>query len=96
MTMTSQLFGKYQGGKMRMKKSSGNNGMGGTKLEHPHCAICLKGHEKDMGDPPKNPGKVGKVMHEFKHGTLRSGSKHGPKVKSRAQAIAIGMSEAGM
>jgi hypothetical protein len=38
--------------------------------------------------------KVGKVMHEFKHGTLHSGSKHGPKVKSRKQAIAIGMSEA--
>ena len=38
--------------------------------------------------------KVGKVMHEFKHGELHSGSKHGPKVKSRKQAIAIGMSEA--
>jgi hypothetical protein len=33
------------------------------------------------------------VMHEFKHGKLRSGSKHGPKVKSRKQAIAIMMSE---
>ena len=33
-------------------------------------------------------------MHEFKHGTLHSGSKHGPVVKSRKQAIAIGMSEA--
>lgn len=38
--------------------------------------------------------KVKKVMHEFKHGTLRSGSKRGPKVKSRKQAIAIAMSEA--
>lgn len=34
------------------------------------------------------------TMHEFKHGTLHSGSKHGPVVKSRKQAIAIGMSEA--
>ena len=33
------------------------------------------------------------VMHEFKHGTLHSGSKHGPKVQSRAQAIAIMLSE---
>ena len=33
------------------------------------------------------------VMHKFKHGQLHSGSKHGPKVKSRAQAIAIMMSE---
>jgi hypothetical protein len=34
------------------------------------------------------------TMHEFKHGTLHSGSKKGPKVTSRKQAIAIGMSEA--
>jgi len=33
------------------------------------------------------------TMHEFKHGTLHSGSKKSPKVTSRAQAIAIGMSE---
>jgi hypothetical protein len=38
--------------------------------------------------------KVGKVMHEYKHGELHSGSKQGPKVTSREQAIAIGMSEA--
>ena len=38
--------------------------------------------------------KVQKVMHEFKTGTLHSG-KGGPVVKSRKQAIAIAMSEAG-
>lgn len=38
-------------------------------------------------------GKVHKVMHEFKHHELHSGSKHGPKVKSRKQAIAIALSE---
>lgn len=38
--------------------------------------------------------KVGVVMHEFKAGKLRSGSKKGPKVKSRKQALAIGLSEA--
>jgi hypothetical protein len=37
--------------------------------------------------------KVEKAMHERKHGTLRSGSS-GKKVKSRKQAIAIGLSEA--
>jgi hypothetical protein len=37
--------------------------------------------------------KMKKVMHEFKHGELHSGSKTGPKVKSRKQAIAIGISE---
>lgn len=40
--------------------------------------------------------KVAKVMREFKKGKLHSGSKKGPKVKSRQQAIAIAMSEAGM
>ena len=39
-------------------------------------------------------GKVGKVMGEFKAGELHSGSKSGPVVKSRKQAIAIGLSEA--
>lgn len=38
--------------------------------------------------------KVGKVMKEYKSGTLKSGSKHGPKVSSRKQAIAIALSEA--
>lgn len=38
--------------------------------------------------------KVGKVMREFKAGELHSGSKSGPVVKSRKQAIAIGLSEA--
>jgi hypothetical protein len=33
------------------------------------------------------------VMHKYKHGTLRSGGPDGPKVHSRAQAIAIMMSE---
>lgn len=36
--------------------------------------------------------KVGKVMHEYQHASLKSGS--GKKVKSRKQAIAIGLNEA--
>ncbi len=36
--------------------------------------------------------KVGKVMHEFKEGDLKSSS--GDKVKTRKQAVAIAMSEA--
>ena len=39
--------------------------------------------------------KVGKVMREFKSGKLHSGKK-GPVVKSRKQAIAIALSEAGL
>lgn len=37
--------------------------------------------------------KVRKIMHEYKEGKLHSGSKTGPKVKSRKQAVAIAMSE---
>jgi len=33
------------------------------------------------------------VMHKFKHGALHSGSKSGPVVKNRQQAIAIMLSE---
>jgi hypothetical protein len=36
--------------------------------------------------------KVKKVMHEYKEGSLKSGS--GGKVKSRKQAVAIALSEA--
>ena len=43
----------------------------------------------------KGMEKVGKVMHEYKAGTLHSG-KGGPVVKSRKQAVAIAMSEAKM
>lgn len=38
--------------------------------------------------------KVHKVMHEYKHGNLHSGSKTGPIVSDRKQAIAIALSEA--
>lgn len=38
--------------------------------------------------------KMKKVMTEFKEGTLHSGSKKGPEVTNRKQAIAIGLSEA--
>lgn len=37
--------------------------------------------------------KVGKAMHERKRGTLKSG-RSGKPVKSRKQAIAIGLSQA--
>lgn len=38
--------------------------------------------------------KVKKVMGEFKAGKLHSGSKKGPVVKNKKQALAIGYSEA--
>lgn len=41
---------------------------------------------------PKAQEKVGETMHEFKEGTLRSGT--GRKVKNPKQAVAIGLSQA--
>jgi len=41
----------------------------------------------------KSQKKVEKVMREYKEGKLHSGSKHGPPVKSRKQAIAIALDE---
>ena len=38
--------------------------------------------------------KIKKVMHEYKEGELHSGSKKGPEVKKRSQAVAIALSEA--
>lgn len=47
---------------------------------------------------PVAHGRAGvkQEMHKFKAGTLHSGSKHGPIVKNRSQAIAISLSEAGL
>jgi hypothetical protein len=45
-----------------------------------------------MGKQVTRPGKVKKVMHEFKVGTLKSSS--GQKVTSQKQAVAIALSEA--
>lgn len=41
----------------------------------------------------KKNAKVEKVMHEFGEGKLHSGSKQGPVVKNKSQAIAIALSE---
>jgi hypothetical protein len=43
--------------------------------------------------PAKAQRKIRKVLHEYKEGTLTSGS--GKKVTNRKQAIAIALSEAG-
>ena len=43
--------------------------------------------------PTKAQKKIAKVMREYSAGTLHSGSKKGPVVKSAAQARAIAMSE---
>lgn len=44
----------------------------------------------------KGQKKIAKVMREYKSGKLHSGSKKGPVVKSKKQAIAIALSETKM
>jgi hypothetical protein len=44
-------------------------------------------------ESPAQQEVIDRVMHEYKHGELKSGS--GAKVKNAKQAIAIGLSEAG-
>lgn len=44
----------------------------------------------------KGPEGVAQEMRKFKQGKLHSGSKTGPIVKDRKQAIAIALNEAGM
>jgi hypothetical protein len=47
-------------------------------------------------ESPSQRKTTGRVMHEFKHGELKSGpGGKGGKVKSRKQAIAIALKEAG-
>lgn len=50
-------------------------------------------HELGEADVKKPRTKVAKVMREFGSGKLHSGSKKGPVVKSRKQAVAIALSE---
>jgi hypothetical protein len=50
-------------------------------------------YSKENMKSTKKSTKVGKVMHEWKENKLHSGSKKGPKVKSKSQAIAIALSE---
>jgi hypothetical protein len=52
-------------------------------------------HKKMAKYSKKAQEKIEEVMHEFKHGELKSGKGgKGGIVKSRQQAIAIGISEA--
>jgi Family of unknown function (DUF6496) len=63
-------------------------------VKQPHLRLvtmATKSKSRKYGQ--KASSKVGRAMHEMKRGKLKSG-KSGKKVKSRKQAIAIGLSEA--
>lgn len=68
---------------MSMSERIGANGL--TDREH---------DQKFTKALKREHGKVSKVMGEYKRGKLHSGSKKGPEVTSKAQALAIALSEA--
>ena len=55
-------------------------------------ATSSAGAKRQKVTSAKGQRKVRKVMHEYKEGTLHSGS--GARVTSRKQAVAIALSEA--
>jgi len=62
-------------------------------------AAMLQSTSMEVYPMPRKYGKaaqksVKRAMHKRKHGTLKSGKKGTTRVKSRKQAIAIGLSEA--
>lgn len=68
----------------------------GTCLDAIYCSSeCYEAHHECIGRragrSSARSAKFHKVMHEFKHGKLYSGS--GKKVTSREQALAIAYSE---
>lgn len=65
-------------------RSSGSQGAGNPMAHHSLAPVKLG---------KKGQTKVEKVMGEMKAGTLHSGSKTGPVVTSRKQAIKIALSE---
>ena len=58
------------------------------------AAPMISPMKKGGAVPKAGAYKMPKVMNEFKAGELHSGSKSGPVVTNRKQAVAIAMSEA--
>ena len=88
---------KRKGGRKKTsgrKKSTGRKKTTGRKKSSSRKGGRKKsGGRKKRKYGPKASRKVERSMHEMKRGELKSG-RSGKKVKSRKQAIAIGLSEA--
>ena len=92
---------KSKGGYVDMSEK--HEGMESKAEEAREYAMEEKGYKetksgemkKAKGGMTKSQETVKTAMSKFKKGKLHSGSKKGPVVKSRKQAIAIALSEAG-
>jgi hypothetical protein len=84
-TMTGGLSGKYAEICYRCNLEEGAQG------SNKEATMAAKSSKRKYGR--KASHKVKRAMHERKHGKLKSGRSR-KKVKSRKQAIAIGLSEA--
>ncbi len=81
---------KHLKGDIKMFKKEANEDRALIKKLKPKKKKDTKPKRKSS----KFKNKIEKVMHEYKEGALHSGSKKGPQVKNRKQAIAIALSEA--
>ena len=73
-----------------MSDSSKPQGYGPGAYQDTYQGEAVK---KEHKKKPKGQAKVKKSMEEFSEGKLHSGSKKGPVVTDKAQALAIGYSE---
>jgi hypothetical protein len=93
---------KSTGGRKKSSSSSSGGRKKSTSGRKKSSSSSSGGRKKSTGGRKKSSGrkygpkasrKVERAMHEMKRGELKSG-RSGKKVKSRKQAIAIGLSEA--
>jgi hypothetical protein len=66
------------------------------KVDGGDLAALRAGEHLNEKATKSQKGKVHKVMDEFERNKLHSGSKEGPVVKSRKQAVAIALNQAGL
>lgn len=79
----AKMEDKLERSKNGKKKNKGVKMANRKSINKKNKKICKKGKEK-----------IATVLREFKNKKLHSGSKKGPKVRKRSQAIAIALNEA--
>jgi hypothetical protein len=75
----------------RLANDEGGTATGQTALANTTWLSLFE--EAQMASSARQKRKVGRVMHEYKHGQLKTRGRR--RVKSRRQAVAIAMSESG-